>query len=212
MLHPDTKCLQEVTFQVTSHEGSLIISCATSLELGLIQPHRDLNVVPDNGSLIYSKADLLVKQKYKKSAAVYKLSNSVNSSEMQPPPESRVQETEVIQYVNKEVQTKSKQQQCQAPVPTVFVDKKCQATTCYKKVDSNCQTTNMWPEKPKMNMRSMPRPAKIQYSHKTKDQDDFKSQSAMCSDKKCQEIPKVDKRPKKPISHMQSVTKTNDMQ
>ena len=31
VLHPDTKCLQEVTFQVISHEGSVIISCATSL-------------------------------------------------------------------------------------------------------------------------------------------------------------------------------------
>ena len=63
VLHPDTKCLQEVTFQVTSHEGSVIISCVTSLELGLIQPHRGLDVVPEKGSLIYSKADLPVKQK-----------------------------------------------------------------------------------------------------------------------------------------------------
>ena len=66
VLHPDTKCLQEVTFQVTSHEESVIISCATSLVLGLIQPHRDLDVIPDKGSLIYSKADLPVKQKYMK--------------------------------------------------------------------------------------------------------------------------------------------------
>ena len=62
VLHPDTKCLQEVTYQVTSHKGSIIISCATSLELGLIQPHRWLDVVPEKGSLIYSTADLPVKQ------------------------------------------------------------------------------------------------------------------------------------------------------
>ena len=36
VLYPDTKCLQEVTFQVTSHEGSVIISCATSIDLNLI--------------------------------------------------------------------------------------------------------------------------------------------------------------------------------
>ena len=40
VLQPDTKHLQEVTLQVTSHEGSVIISCATSPKLGLIQPHR----------------------------------------------------------------------------------------------------------------------------------------------------------------------------
>ena len=66
VLHPDTKCLQEVTFQVTRHEGSVIISCATSFELGLMQPHRGLDVVPEKGSLIFSKADLPVKQKNKK--------------------------------------------------------------------------------------------------------------------------------------------------
>ena len=127
MLHLDTKCLQEVTFQVTRHEGRVIISCATSLELGLIQPHRDLDVVPDKGSLIYSKADLPVKQKYKKVAPVYKLNDDVNSSEMPSSIVSKVQETEVIQCVNKEVQTKRKQQQCQAPVTTVFADKNSQA-------------------------------------------------------------------------------------
>ena len=61
ILHPDTKCSQGFTFQVTSHEGSVIISCATSLELGLIQPHRGLDVVPEKGSLIYSKADMPAK-------------------------------------------------------------------------------------------------------------------------------------------------------
>ena len=79
VLHPDTKCLQEVPFQVTSHEGSVIISCATSLVLGLIHPHRDLDVILDKDILIYSKVDLPVKQKYGKKA-INKLSSNVNSS------------------------------------------------------------------------------------------------------------------------------------
>ena len=37
-VHPDTKCLKAVTFHVTSHEGSVVLSCATTLELSLIQP------------------------------------------------------------------------------------------------------------------------------------------------------------------------------
>ena len=83
MINPDTKSLQEVIFQVTSHEGSVIISCATSLELGLIQPHKNLDVVPEKGSFIYSAAALPVKQKNKKSAPDNKLSDSLNSSKMQ---------------------------------------------------------------------------------------------------------------------------------
>ena len=98
VLHPDTKCLQEVTFQVTRHKGSVIISCATSLELGMIQPRRGLDMVKEKGSLIYSKADLPVKQKNKK-----------NSRDEQSHIVSRVQEKEVVQCKNKEVETKSKQ-------------------------------------------------------------------------------------------------------
>ena len=47
IVHPDTKCLQEITFHVVSHEGSVIISCATSIDLNLTQPHRYLDVVPE---------------------------------------------------------------------------------------------------------------------------------------------------------------------
>ena len=38
VVNPDTKLLQEVTFHVTSHEGSVILSYATSIALGLIHP------------------------------------------------------------------------------------------------------------------------------------------------------------------------------
>ena len=158
VLHPDTKCLMVVAFQVTSHEGSVIVSCATSFELGLIQPHRDFNVVPDIGSLIYSKADPPVKQKYKKSAPVSKLSNNVCSREVEPLPVSRVQETEVFQCVNQDVQAKCKQQQCQS---TIF----------WQELSRN-QT---WPyvdnavNKGKLSYtQSMPRPVKLQSPSKQK--------------------------------------------
>ena len=63
-VHPDTKLLHEVTFQVTSHEGSVIVSCATSPELGLIHPNTNLDAVPEEGSLICSKV-AMPKQKEK---------------------------------------------------------------------------------------------------------------------------------------------------
>ena len=33
VVHPGTQCLQEVTFHVTSHEGSVVLSCVTTLDL-----------------------------------------------------------------------------------------------------------------------------------------------------------------------------------
>ena len=65
VVHPDTKFLQEVTFQVTSHEGSVIVSCATSIALGLLHTNRNLDEVPKEGSLIYGIADMPKKQKNK---------------------------------------------------------------------------------------------------------------------------------------------------
>ena len=40
-IHPDTKKLQEVTFYVAKNDGS-VLSCTTTLVVGLIQPHTRL--------------------------------------------------------------------------------------------------------------------------------------------------------------------------
>ena len=57
VVHPDTQCLQEVTFYVTSHGGSVVLSCATSLVLSLIQPHTSLDHLSKGVNLISSSAD-----------------------------------------------------------------------------------------------------------------------------------------------------------
>ena len=38
LVHPDTKKLQEVTFFVAKNDGSVLLSCTTTLALGLVQP------------------------------------------------------------------------------------------------------------------------------------------------------------------------------
>ena len=112
VVHPDTRCLKEVTFQVVNHEGSVIISCATSLDLGLIQPHSKLNAsIPDCGRLIFSSADHPNKYQHKKIESF----SSV----------FKVPETEVNQYVTQEVQDENKQQQCQAQIDTMLQKRKC---------------------------------------------------------------------------------------
>ena len=65
-VHPDTSKLKQVTFYVTSHEGSVVLSCKTSLKLYLIHPHSNLDQVPDCASLIYINPDHPIKRKSKK--------------------------------------------------------------------------------------------------------------------------------------------------
>ena len=83
VVHPDTQCLKEVTFHVTSHEGSVVLSCATTLELSLIQPHNNLDFIPSSTSLISSNADHPRKNKSQKSMLVSKPNQNVCSSKEQ---------------------------------------------------------------------------------------------------------------------------------
>ena len=60
VLHPDDKCFLKGSFHVVSVEGSVIVSCATSINLNLTQTHNELETnVPDCARLYYSSADKL---------------------------------------------------------------------------------------------------------------------------------------------------------
>ena len=57
LVHPDTKKLINVTFFVAVNDGSVLLSCRTTLMLGLIQPRTGLDYLPPRASLITSSAD-----------------------------------------------------------------------------------------------------------------------------------------------------------
>ena len=57
LVHPDTKKLMEVAFYVAMKNGSVLLSCKTTLVLGLIQPKTGLDYLPPRASLITSSAD-----------------------------------------------------------------------------------------------------------------------------------------------------------
>ena len=57
LVHLDTKKLQEVTFFVAKNDGSVLLSCTTTLELGLIQPRIRLYYIPPRSSLITCTVD-----------------------------------------------------------------------------------------------------------------------------------------------------------
>ena len=57
LLHLDTKKLLETTFYVAMNDGSVLLSCKTTLQLGLIQPRARLDYLLPRASLITSSAD-----------------------------------------------------------------------------------------------------------------------------------------------------------
>ena len=57
LVHLDTKQLLEVTFFVAKDDGSVWLSCTTSLAFGLIQPRTRLDYLPSRASLITSSVD-----------------------------------------------------------------------------------------------------------------------------------------------------------
>ena len=46
IVHPDTKKLVSVTLYVANNEGSVLLSCMTTLALHLIQPRSRLDYLP----------------------------------------------------------------------------------------------------------------------------------------------------------------------
>ena len=57
LVHLDTKKLIEVTFYVAMNDGSVLLSCKTTLLLSLIQPRPRLDYLPPRASLITTSAD-----------------------------------------------------------------------------------------------------------------------------------------------------------
>ena len=53
LIHPDTRCISETTVFVASNEGSILISCTTSLALGMIKPHEKLDHPPPTRAILF---------------------------------------------------------------------------------------------------------------------------------------------------------------
>ena len=56
-IHPDAKKLQEVNFYAAQNDDSVLLSCTTTLVLGLIQPCTRLDYLPPRASLITSSVN-----------------------------------------------------------------------------------------------------------------------------------------------------------
>ena len=121
-----------MTFQVVSTEGSVIVSCVTSIELDLIHTHRNLDEIPEEGSLIYSIADMPRKQKNKNCQAEY-----VHKRPKKPAIDVQSERSTMLMQHNK--------------VKKPNIEKREDKFLCY---DKNCQETKR-PKKPKSVMWSV---------------------------------------------------------
>ena len=87
LVHLDTKKLLETIFYVAMNNGSVLLSCKTTLQLGLIQPRARLDYLLRRASLITSSADHTKKMKevlhiQKKQVAAQK---NTQEKSIQPP-------------------------------------------------------------------------------------------------------------------------------
>ena len=57
LVHPDSKKLMKVMFFVTKENGSIFLSCRTTIELGLIKPCACLEYLPPKARLLTSTCD-----------------------------------------------------------------------------------------------------------------------------------------------------------
>ena len=129
-VHPDTQGLQEATFHVTSHEDSVVLSCVTTLELSLIQPHNNLDPILPSASLISSKGDYLRKSKFQTTMKLSKPNTNVCSSKEQSLivlPAQRDSVNQCVMYENKDETSKWG---CPANVISMEDDKNCQSSNC----------------------------------------------------------------------------------
>ena len=85
LVHPDTKCPQEVTYYVAGNKGSVLLSCATMLALGLIQPHTRLDYLPPRSHLITSSADHPKKKKCQPAINVSRSESTVSNQPVTVP-------------------------------------------------------------------------------------------------------------------------------
>ena len=73
LVHPESKHLTKVMFFVMKENGSILLSCRTTMELGLIKPCACLDYLPPKARLLTSTCDQPSKTKlYKTCHPLYK--------------------------------------------------------------------------------------------------------------------------------------------
>ena len=97
LVHLDTKRLIETTFHVATNDGSMLLSCMSTLDLDLIEPRSRLDYLPPWASLFTSTQDHPKKMR-KASPQVHRLQQVATQSE--PPSSNAPKQTTTQHQVN----------------------------------------------------------------------------------------------------------------
>ena len=171
-------------FFVASNEGCIMMSCATSLALGLIKPHDRLNHLPPEGNVIYI---YITDESWLKVHMLVRKTKLKSSNEEAP----------IVCSIQEQSFTKcSKKKQ----------DKNCQANKITH-VWPVKPAKDMWSNRPAVKIQN--KMSKIVPQEGDKNcQINMKS---VCSDKKCHGTHMWPVQPAMKNNDMQSVTSSNDM-
>ena len=168
-------------------KASIVLSCATTLELGLTQPCENLDFIPSCTRLISSKADHPDKNRSQMKHSQTKCSNKEQSYSVLP-----AHGHQVNQCVLQDDKVKPRMWEYQGHVNSMY-GKNCLSTLCF---DKNCQDTNMQPleaskeiklyavSDKSSNMQSVESEI-LQSSSKKRN---AVKQESVCDDKNCQSI------------------------
>ena len=182
-MYPDTRCLEETRFYVAGNEGSILISCATSLALSLIKPHEKLDHLPAKGNknIIYSSADKMKKNDESR-FKVQQTKLKTNAEKIKD-----VCSKDVLS-VTSSIEQSHNENGCSKGEQSHNKNKNCQAEkSIMQPVKPQMDT---WSEKPVMKSIGLNKNCKATVNYKKKNKceyTDSKSQSSRNPDKNCQE-------------------------
>ena len=108
VVHVDMKKLVPVTFHIANNDGSVLLSCKTSLALQLIKPQSKLDYLPPWASLITSTMDH--PKKTKMTALKVHWSEQEVSDQMQQPPSKALMSRNTVQKQDSVIMITSKEQ------------------------------------------------------------------------------------------------------
>ena len=118
LVHPESKQLSKVMFFVAKENGSILLSCRTTMELGLIKPHAHLDYLPPKARLLTSTCDQLSKTKFYRS--VIHCTKETSNVSVVPQKDNTSNPPSKHNMTNEDNQLVIRQQHIMAQFPDVF--------------------------------------------------------------------------------------------
>ena len=104
LVHPKRKHLMKVLFFVAKENRSILLSCRTTMELGLIRPHVHMDYLPPKARLLTSTCDQPSKTRMHKPNIHYTKENHTKNDNINTPQSQQIKASEDIRLITKNEQ------------------------------------------------------------------------------------------------------------